>query len=51
MSSLSKIIVKIYDIKEFDEEMLERSIKVIGGEEELIELRELDENKRIEEKE
>jgi len=48
--SLSKIIVKIYDIKEFDEEMLKRAIKVIVGEEELIELRELDENKRIEKK-
>ena len=47
---MSKIIVKIYDIKEFDEEMLKRTIKVIVGEEELIELRELDENKRIEEK-
>jgi len=47
VTSLSKksIIIKIYDIKEFDKEMLKKVMKVIEGKEELIELKKLDKDK------
>ena len=53
MTSLSKksIIIKIYDIEEFDKEMLKKVMKVIEGKKELIELRKLDKNKKTKEKE
>jgi len=49
--SKKSIIVKIYDIKEFDKEMLKKVMKVIEGKEKLIELRKLDKSKKTKEKE
>jgi len=37
------LTIKIHDIEEFDEEMLRRVLKVIEGKEELIEIKELNE--------
>lgn len=38
------LTIRVHDLKEFDEKMLKKALKVIEGKEELIEVKELSEN-------